>query len=103
LLNVTDWKASVLGFYTCNQQRKVKNIKLIIYRVPEPVLQSVPQLAVGEGHELVCHIANAMPIQNLTVTLCRGKETLHTKTFEQNDLAPVQVTYRLTAKRQHHG
>ncbi|NXT41889.1 ICAM4 protein, partial [Pelecanoides urinatrix] len=131
LLNVTAWNSSVLCFYNCGQERKKVTTKLIVYRkalreegvpihpgtpgsspsrcvsppgAPEPaVLEPVPQLAVGESHELTCRVAGVAPVRNLTVILRRGEETLHTKTFEgqgQDEPAAVRVTHRLTA--QHH-
>ncbi|KAF1486507.1 hypothetical protein FQV08_0009875, partial [Pygoscelis antarcticus] len=134
LLNVTAWNSSVLCFYSCNQERKVVTTKLIVYRkaprgegvparpgkpglspsccvsppgVPEPaVLERVPQLAVGESHELVCRVAGVAPIRNLTVILRQGSQLLHTKTFEQrseDEPVVVQVTHRLTAQRRDDG
>ncbi|NXA23516.1 ICAM2 protein, partial [Ibidorhyncha struthersii] len=107
LLNVTEWNSSVLCFYSCGQERKVVTTKLIVYRVLEPaVLEPVPNLAVGESHQLVCRVANVAPIWNLTVILWRGGETLHTETFEwyrQEEPKEVWVTHLLTAQRRDDG
>lgn len=49
------------------------------------MLEPVPQLEVGESHELVCHVPRVAPVRNLTVILRRGATTLHTATFKDND------------------
>ncbi|KAK4805939.1 hypothetical protein QYF61_021503 [Mycteria americana] len=107
LLNVTAWNSSVLGYYSCSQQRKVVTTKLIVYRALEPpVLDPVPQVEVGKSHELVCHVAGVAPVRNLTVILRRGGETLRTKTFErheQDEPVTVRVTHRLTAQQGDNG
>ncbi|NXW11274.1 ICAM4 protein, partial [Fregetta grallaria] len=134
LLNVTAWNSSVLCFYSCGQERKVVTTKLIVYRkapggegvparpgtpgwspprcvspvgVLDPVvLEPVPQLAVGESHELACHVAGVAPIRNLTVILRRGGEILRTETFEQHsqdEPAAARVTHWLTARHQDDG
>ncbi|NXU28870.1 ICAM4 protein, partial [Thalassarche chlororhynchos] len=107
LLNVTAWNSSILCFYSCGQERKVLTTKLIVYRAPEPaMLEPVPQLAVGESHELACRVAGVAPVRNLTVILRRGDEMLHTKTFEQHgqdEPAAVRVTHRLTAQHRDDG
>ncbi|KAK4805938.1 LOW QUALITY PROTEIN: hypothetical protein QYF61_021502 [Mycteria americana] len=132
LLNVTAWNSSVLGYYSCSQQRKVVTTKLIVYRtagrggpcpsrragivaiklrlspgaLEPPVLDPVPQVEVGKSHELVCHVAGVAPVRNLTVILRRGGETLRTKTFErheQDEPVTVRVTHRLTAQQGDNG
>ncbi|XP_075581256.1 intercellular adhesion molecule 1 [Pelecanus crispus] len=104
LLNITTWNTSVLCFYNCNGSRKVLTMKLITYRALEPaVLEPIPQLQVGQRHELACHVANVVPKQNLTMILWRGSEILRTKTFEncsQDKPEEARLTYRLTAERQ---
>ncbi|NWI35114.1 ICAM2 protein, partial [Sula dactylatra] len=134
LQNVTVWNSSILCFYSCRGQRKVVKTELIVYRkaprgegfpaspgkpgsspslcgsplgAPERVeLQSVPQLAIGKSHELVCTVSKVAPIRNLTVILWRGSEILHTETFKQqsqDEPASVQVIYPLTAQHRDDG
>ncbi|NXE30818.1 ICAM4 protein, partial [Ardeotis kori] len=113
LFNVTEWNSSILCFYNCGNERKVVTTKLIVYRrvsppgtLESPMLEPVPHLAVGKTHELACHVANVAPVRNLTVTLRRGDEVLHNKTFEQHgqdEPTAVRVTHRLTAQRRDDG
>ncbi|KAM9214398.1 intercellular adhesion molecule 5-like [Leptosomus discolor] len=107
LQNVSAWNLSVLCYYRCGRERKELHTKLAVYRVLEPaVLEPVPQLAVGESHELACSVAGVAPVRNLTVILRRGGEVLHTKTFEehsQDEPTAVRVTHRLTAQRRDNG
>ncbi|NXW52520.1 ICAM4 protein, partial [Nyctiprogne leucopyga] len=107
LLNVTVWNSSLLGYYTCNQERKVVATKLIVYHVPESVvLEEIPPLEVGQSHELRCLVAKVAPIQNLTVIFWRGDEVLHTKTFKQgqeDEPVTTWVTHQLVAQHQDDG
>ncbi|NXI73762.1 ICAM5 protein, partial [Anseranas semipalmata] len=107
LRNVTEWSSSVLCFYSCNRTRKTVPANLVVYRALETaVLEPVPQLAVGESHELVCRVPRVAPVRNLTVILRHGATTLHTVTFEheaQDEPRDVEVTHRVTAQRGDHG
>lgn len=70
------------------------------------MLEPVPQLAVGESHELVCRVPRVAPVRNLTVILRRGATTLHTATFElraENKPQDVEVTHVVTARREDQG
>ncbi|NXN36823.1 ICAM1 protein, partial [Rhinoptilus africanus] len=107
LLNVTEWNASVLGYYSCFSERKVVTTKLIVYRVPERVvLEPVPVLAVGQSHELTCRVAGVAPVRNLEVTLWRGNERLSKTTFQRHgrdEPEEVRATHWITAQRRDHG
>lgn len=66
------------------------------------MLEPVPQLEVGESHELVCRVPRVAPVRNLTVILHRGATTLHTTTFKDNDKNEPQdvvVRHLVTAER----
>ncbi|NXL68667.1 ICAM4 protein, partial [Chordeiles acutipennis] len=107
LLNVTLWNSSILGYYTCNQERKVVTAKLIVYRVPDSVtLEEIPPLEVGKSYELRCRVTKVAPIRNVTVIFWRGDEILHTKTFEQrqeDELVTMWVTHQVMAQQQDDG
>nr|XP_047910860.1 intercellular adhesion molecule 5-like [Anser cygnoides] len=107
LRNITEWSSNILCFYSCNKQRKTVSATLIAYRpLEQAVLEPVPQLAVGESHELVCRVPRVAPVRNLTVILRRGATTLHTATFElraENKPQDVEVTHVVTARREDQG
>ncbi|NWH59884.1 ICAM2 protein, partial [Geococcyx californianus] len=107
LLNVTEWNVSVLCFYSCGNERKVVTTNLTVYRPLEPaVLDLVPELAVGESHQLTCRVPNVAPIKKLVVILKEGDETLKKENFEKNNhVEPrvVEVQHLLTARRQDNG
>lgn len=78
----------------------------IIAEIPEHVmLDPVPIMEMGKVYNLTCRVANAAPIQLLTVTVFKGTEKLHIETFE-NHSAPaasdVLVTFPITAQQDNH-
>lgn len=82
---------------------------VLLYLIPgiptQVVLDLVPVLEVGAAYMLICRIPNVAPIRNLTVTLSKGKEILHMKTF-QNYAAPeasdVVVNHTIIAQQTDH-
>ncbi|XP_069737599.1 intercellular adhesion molecule 1-like isoform X2 [Phaenicophaeus curvirostris] len=107
LLNITEWGSTIIYFYNCGRERKTVSTKLVVYNALQPVvLEPLGELEVGKSHEVTCRVDDVAPIQNLTVTLTLGNETLGTKTFETDKGdAPVKVrvTQLVTAQRWHHG
>ncbi|KAM8982758.1 intercellular adhesion molecule 1-like [Ara ararauna] len=107
LLNVTQWNSTVLGYYSCGQQRKVLPIKLLVYRPLEPpVLEPVPALAVGQRHELACVVMDAAPLRRLRVRLRLGGALVLSADFEgqrQDEPGTVRVAQAVLVQRGHHG
>lgn len=78
----------------------------LISEIPtQVILDPVPLLEVGTTYTLTCWIPNVAPIQNLTVTLSKGKEILHMMTFE-NHTAPeasdVVVNHTINVQQTDH-
>ncbi|NXN32579.1 ICAM4 protein, partial [Nycticryphes semicollaris] len=108
LLNVTEWYSTVIGYYSCFQERKKVPTKLTVYRAPQlVVLEPVPALEVKKSWELKCRVAGAAPVRHLVVTLQQGDgKVLSTKTFpeiRQDEPEDVEMTHMLTAERWDHG
>uniref|UniRef100_A0A8B9TGB0 Ig-like domain-containing protein n=1 Tax=Anas platyrhynchos TaxID=8839 RepID=A0A8B9TGB0_ANAPL len=103
LRNITEWSSNILCYFFCNGTREMVSATLIAYRpLEQAVLEPVPQLEVGESHELVCRVPRVAPVRNLTVILHRGATTLHTTTFKDNDKNEPQdvvVRHLVTAER----
>ncbi|NXK43617.1 VCAM1 protein, partial [Piprites chloris] len=107
LSEVTEGKSNPFIYYTCNGKREKKDVQLIIYHVPQqPELAEVPPLATGQPWELLCAVAGAAPLRNLTVRLRRGRHVLSTRSFEgdgQEGPREVRVTQRVTPGAQDDG
>ncbi|XP_051632237.1 intercellular adhesion molecule 2-like isoform X3 [Manacus candei] len=105
LFNVTEGRP-VQVYYTCGGRRERRDVRLVIYHVPErPELAEVPPLAAGQPWELLCAVAGAAPVRNLTVRLRRGRRVLSARSFEGAGAGPgrVRVSHGLTAAAQDDG
>ncbi|XP_050164776.1 intercellular adhesion molecule 1-like isoform X2 [Myiozetetes cayanensis] len=106
LLEVTEGKNNLFVYYTCNGRREQRDVPLLIYHLPQrPEVAAVPALAAGQAWELLCAVAGAAPLRNLTVTLRLGPHlVLSTQEF-QGDEGPreVRVTRRVTLAAGHDG
>lgn len=59
-------------------------------------------VAVGKSFTVECHVPDVKPLESLTLTLLRGKETLCNKTFtgEKNDTQGATATHKGMAHRE---
>ncbi|KAJ6654542.1 hypothetical protein lerEdw1_006849 [Lerista edwardsae] len=106
LVNITEWAPAPECSFSCFGVHKSVHANITVYRIPKQVvLDLVPVLEVGTAYTLICRIPDVAPIQNLTVTLSKGKEILHMKTF-QNHAAPeasdVVVNHTIIAQQSDH-
>ncbi|XP_061469732.1 intercellular adhesion molecule 1 [Rhineura floridana] len=107
LTNVDQWDPKPLCYATCGEEKqKSQRVAITVYRPPERVeLDLLPKMEVGKGYNLTCQVFNVAPIRNLTVTLYKGKEELHVKTFKDNsDLKAknIVVPYNIIAQQHDH-
>lgn len=60
------------------------------------------RVAVGGSFTIECWVPNVAPLESLTLTLLRGKEAMHNKTFRTMALAPQEatVTHNATAHKE---
>ncbi|XP_053159299.1 intercellular adhesion molecule 5 isoform X3 [Hemicordylus capensis] len=106
LVNITEWAPAPECFFSCYGEHKSVRANIVVYRIPEHViLDPVPMMEVGKVYTLTCRVPSIAPIQNLTMTLLKGKEKLHMETFE-NHTAPeaseVVMTHTITAQQANH-
>uniref|UniRef100_A0A670KP33 Intercellular adhesion molecule N-terminal domain-containing protein n=1 Tax=Podarcis muralis TaxID=64176 RepID=A0A670KP33_PODMU len=90
-------------FSTCTLLPGNLNVSLIPEQV---VLDPLPLMEVGKEYNLTCRVFSVAPVQNLTVTLHKGKEELYVKTFEDhsdNEASDVVVTHTIAARQDDHG
>ncbi|KAK2500829.1 hypothetical protein MC885_010051 [Smutsia gigantea] len=114
----TQWKqyevSSVSGdtvaycHFTCSRKQKSDDLRISIYHPPKQVLLKLRPawVAVGRPFTIECRVPAVAPLENLTITLLRGNETLHIETFGRTMRAPqeARATHSITAHREdgHH-
>nr|XP_054509479.1 LOW QUALITY PROTEIN: intercellular adhesion molecule 5-like [Agelaius phoeniceus] len=106
LHNVSRWSPGpVTCSGRCGAAEANASAGVLVYQLPERVeLEPVPAAAVGDSRNLTCRVREVAPLQNLTVTLRRGAETLRTESFGHAEgSASVAVSHLLTVTRGDHG
>uniref|UniRef100_A0A670KHI6 Ig-like domain-containing protein n=1 Tax=Podarcis muralis TaxID=64176 RepID=A0A670KHI6_PODMU len=104
LVNITEWAPTAPVFFLPSHPNVLPHI---IPEIPEQVvLDPLPLMEVGKEYNLTCRVFSVAPVQNLTVTLHKGKEELYVKTFEDhsdNEASDVVVTHTIAARQDDHG
>ncbi|OCT90392.1 intercellular adhesion molecule 3 [Xenopus laevis] len=101
---VDGWRASNINCVVLSDGNSVDNIvKVIPYEIPRLVTADMEDnLEEGKSYNVTCTVHGVAPIQNLMVTVLRGEEVIHQKTFEDDsrvgNITQV-VTYPITAQR----
>uniref|UniRef100_H9G5Y5 Ig-like domain-containing protein n=1 Tax=Anolis carolinensis TaxID=28377 RepID=H9G5Y5_ANOCA len=108
LTKVDQWTARPLCFARCDRgYRKLLRANFTVYRAPEHVvLNPVPKMEIGKEYKLTCQVSGVAPIQNLTVTLFKGRKKLLVKTFENStttEAEDVVVPHVFTVQKEDHG
>uniref|UniRef100_A0A803JCT1 Ig-like domain-containing protein n=1 Tax=Xenopus tropicalis TaxID=8364 RepID=A0A803JCT1_XENTR len=107
-VGVTDkeWKASEIACTVLSRGEAVDNFVTVIpYEIPRLVtLDMEDMLEEGKSYIITCTVHGVAPIQNLRVTMLRGKELIYNKTFKDDltrkaDNITEAVTYQITAER----
>ncbi|KAM4678323.1 intercellular adhesion molecule 2 [Discoglossus pictus] len=80
-----------------------KNITVQAYEPPSSVTIDLQEhLEEGSSYNVTCTVYDVAPVKNLQVTVTRGEEVIHSKSF-QNDTRDgpvnVTVTHEITAQR----
>nr|XP_017526118.2 intercellular adhesion molecule 2 [Manis javanica] len=93
--------------FTCSGKQKSEDLRISTYRPPKQVLLKLQPtwVAVGRPFTIECRVPDVIPLENLTITLLRGNETLHIKTFgRMHDSQEARATHSITAHREdsHH-
>ncbi|XP_053226278.1 intercellular adhesion molecule 5 isoform X1 [Podarcis raffonei] len=107
LVNITEWAPTAECSFSCYGKHRSVHANITVYQIPEQVvLDPLPVMEVGKEYNLTCRVFSVAPVQNLTVTLHKGKEELYVKTFEDhsdNEASDVVVTHTIAAQQDEHG
>ncbi|KAE8619815.1 hypothetical protein XENTR_v10009984 [Xenopus tropicalis] len=98
------WRASDISCTVLSGREAVDNyITVIPYEIPRLVtLDMEDMLEEGKSYNVTCTVHGVAPIQNLRVTMLRGKEEIYNKTFKDDSRVgniTEPVTYQITAER----
>ncbi|XP_047563912.1 intercellular adhesion molecule 2 isoform X2 [Lutra lutra] len=90
--------------FTCFGSQKLKSLNVSVFYPPKQMLLKIQPtwVAVGKSFTVECHVPDVKPLESLTLTLLRGKETLCNKTFtgEKNDTQGATATHKGMAHRE---
>ncbi|XP_073350364.1 vascular cell adhesion protein 1 [Pagrus major] len=109
LLSLSDWNATAKCRVKLNKTLECsKDFGITIYKTPDRVSLSVVgdgPMVEGTKRLLGCDIINVAHVQNLTVIWYRDNETIHTETFTETSVTPINVTsiFTINVKRHHNG
>lgn len=90
--------------FTCSGEQVLRNVSVTVFHPPEPVLLKLEPawVTVGKAFTMECRVPAVAPLENLNLTLLRGQEPLHVKTFVGATAAPQEasVTHNGTAHKE---
>ncbi|XP_034361825.1 intercellular adhesion molecule 2 [Arvicanthis niloticus] len=87
--------------FTCSGQQKSKSYNIRLYQPPAEVILKLqpPRVFVGDSFTIECKVSPVKPLESLTLSLLRGRETLKNQTFGGAETAPQEAiaTFNSTA------
>ncbi|XP_023585121.1 intercellular adhesion molecule 2 isoform X4 [Trichechus manatus latirostris] len=98
----------LLCHFTCLGEQQSKNATISVYHPPKQVILKLQptSVTIGNPFTIECSVPGVAPLESLTLTLLRGRETLYNQTFEGATVVPQEAvaTLNVTAHREdgHH-
>lgn len=83
-----------LCHFTCSGKQESKSLNISVYQPPAQVTLKLqpPRVFVGEVFTIECTVSPVKPLERLTLSLLRGRETLKNQTFGGAETVPQEAT-----------
>nr|XP_021490004.1 intercellular adhesion molecule 2 isoform X2 [Meriones unguiculatus] len=84
----------LLCYFNCVEKQESKSFRIRVYQPPAWVTVKLhpPRVFVGEVFTIECKVSAVKPLESLTLSLLRGRETLQNQTFGGAETDPQEVT-----------
>ncbi|XP_052053413.1 intercellular adhesion molecule 2 [Apodemus sylvaticus] len=87
--------------FTCSGEQHMESLNISVYQPPAQVTLKLqpPRVFVGEVFTIECKVSPVKPLERLTLSLLRGRETLKNQTFGGAETVPQEATaiFNITA------
>uniref|UniRef100_A0A8D2AGA7 Intercellular adhesion molecule 2 n=1 Tax=Sciurus vulgaris TaxID=55149 RepID=A0A8D2AGA7_SCIVU len=89
----------LICYFNCAGKQQTKSLNISVYQLPKQVTLKLQPMWVtlGKPFTIECRVPTVEPIESLTLTLLRGKETLHSQTFTGGAPAPQEARVALNS------
>nr|XP_027802015.1 intercellular adhesion molecule 2 isoform X1 [Marmota flaviventris]XP_027802017.1 intercellular adhesion molecule 2 isoform X1 [Marmota flaviventris] len=98
------WDSVLFCYFTCAGEQQSKSLNVSMYQFPQQIILQLQPVWVtlGKPFTIECRVSAVKPLESLTLTLLRGKETLHSQTFNGGATDPqeARVTFNSTASKE---
>ncbi|XP_021033252.1 intercellular adhesion molecule 2 isoform X3 [Mus caroli] len=83
-----------LCHFTCSGKQQSDSLNIRVYQPPAQVTLKLqpPRVLVGEDFTIECTVSPVKPLERLTLSLLRGRETLKNQTFGGAETVPQEAT-----------
>uniref|UniRef100_A0A8C6N1R8 Intercellular adhesion molecule 2 n=1 Tax=Mus spicilegus TaxID=10103 RepID=A0A8C6N1R8_MUSSI len=80
--------------FTCSGKQHSEGLNIRVYQPPAQVTLKLqpPRVFVGEDFTVECTVSPVQPLERLTLSLLRGRETLKNQTFGGAETVPQEAT-----------